>query len=339
GGPSPSAVLAMQRAAGNGAVCGSLGADRWPLAADTAVLPAPSAILPSPSRSAVSGARTGEGGGSPWRKRYLANQGAVNAAGVQRFKNFSGWFSKKVDLESTAFNAGIGAALVITRPGGALDLSSADYRPSGTATAEGPVAEVGKHRLGWLQTVYTSQRSFYYSPQGHKRTWGAKILPPLLGKRRVVTDRLTKTPVRDGDDGVKPWYEINDCKDFGAASPSTKTTQMYDAPSSQQPFEITVDGTKQVLVKTRGKDSFRTWLTVRNEQDSRHAISRMNYVDWNVDYGTDITPDYKNPAASVVTPTTGGAKVTAVEQGTGLLWPELGDPTANSVAADKEGWW
>lgn len=256
---------------------------------------------------------------------------------VQRFKNFDRWFSKKTNFESTAFSASIGGALNITKTGAGLELGSADYEPTGTVTANGPKDRVKGYKLGWVQTVYESNRSFYYSPKDHERKWGGKILPGLLGERKVITDTLKTQPVRDGDTGVKPWYEINDAVHFDNAPTSTKSTRMYDAPETNQPWTIDVAGTKQYLVKTRGADVFRTWLITRNEETE--SITRLNYADWRVDYGTNVTPDYANPAASAVVATTGGAKVTAVEEGTGLRWPLLGDPTANDEAYDKESKW
>lgn len=273
----------------------------------------------------------------PWRARYERSTRAPSTGAVQRFKNSDGWFGNKVKFESTAFSASIGNALVITKTGSNLDLGSAAYRPTATATATGAKDQVAKYKLGWVQTVYESNRHFFYSPKGHTPGWGAKILPSFLGERRKVSDTLKTQPVRDGDTGVKPWYEITDAVKFDAAPASTKSTSMYDAPSSAQPWEITVDGTKQYIVKTSGADVFRTWLIARNE--STESITRLNYADWKVDYGTDVTPNYANLGASVVTPTTGGAKVTAVEEGTGLKWPLLGDPTANDEAVDKESKW
>jgi hypothetical protein len=164
------------------------------------------------------------------------------------------------------------------------------------------------------------------------------LLPRLLGKRRVITDTLKTQPVRDGDTGVKPWYEITDALDFDTATSSTKTVTMFDQPETEQDWDVQVNGKTQYLVKTRGKDVFRTWLIARNEKTK--SIARMNYADWSVNYGTKITPNYGNMNASVVAPrANSGGKVTATEEGTGAKWPLLGDPTANDEAYNKEGWW
>jgi hypothetical protein len=315
-------MLAVQQQAGNQAVSQALARGRRASAPPPVMPVAPTLRRPS----------------SPWRERHDARTSVQRQVSVQRFKNFSGRFKNRVDLETTAFAAAIGAPLNITKNAATLHLESQDYRPTGTVAAKGPKAKVGRHKLGWVQTVYESRRSFYYSPKGHKRSLGAKMLPSLLGKRKVVSDTLKTQPVRDGDAGVKPWYEINDAVDFDTAPASTKSVTMYDQPETENNWEVTVNGKQQYLVKTGGRDVFRTWLIVRNEKSK--SIARMAYADWSVKYGTKITPNHANMSASGVAarPNSGG-KVPAAEQGTGLKWPLLGDPVANDVAYDKEGWW
>lgn len=254
-------------------------------------------------------------------KLQLATPGAVPQ--IQFFKTNIG----KVDLESSGFSATIGAALKITKTATYLTLGSQDYQPRGRVKATGPKDEVGKLELGFLQTVYRSDRNFYYSPGAAAKA----------GTRLKESDTLSTLPVRDGDAGKTPWYGMETVKQFATAAESTKMTSMYDAPKSPNYWQKTDGGVTQNLVKTDGKDIFRSWLAVQ------HSVTKelkcMDYADWEVDYGTKVAVNAKNLAASTVSPTTGGAKIIGTGDGDGGKAPLTGDPVANDVAVIVPGNW
>ena len=266
--------------------------------------------------------------------------------GIQCYKTSAGFFGNKVTFESTALNAAVPGPLDVVKTGADVQIGSQWYGATGTVKASGEKASrVDKYEVGFLQTVYDSRRTAYYEPDPYNPSLpqkiGTAILPSLLGDRYKVTDLCSPLPVRDGDTGVKPWYEIGDVNDFGNAKVSTQNTRIDDKPETTFDWTKNIGGKTQNLVKTRGQDVFRSWLSVQKKGTTGFlGMHRLGYVDWKVDYGTDITYNKGNPAASVVTPTANsGAQIIGTNEGPGVKLPLMGDPTANDAAKDVESKW
>jgi hypothetical protein len=277
---------------------------------------------------------------------FANNSGLNTSPDIQRYKTSAGFFSNKVKFESTALNAVLPGALNIAKTGNNVLIGSQWYGATGTVKASGAkAARVGKYQVGFLQTVYKSSRTGYYEPDPYNPSLGQKIgtaiLPSLLGDRRKFTDLCKPLPVRDGDTGDKPWYESGDVADFDNAKVSNKSTRIDDQPETTFDWTKNVGGKTQNLVKTRGQDVFRSWLSVQKRGTTGFmGMHRLGYIDWKVDYGTDVTYNNANPAASIVTPTANsGGQIIGVHEGPGLKLPLMGDPTANDVAKDVESKW
>ena len=293
--------------------------------------------------------------GAAQAKRVFGGQAPVSAAQrlfarsaapeVQRYSASAGFFKNKVKFELQNYAATLAKPLQIKKKANLIKISSQDYRANGTVKASGPKDRVSQFQLGMLQTVYDSRRIFYYEPAPYKPSLlqqiGTAIAPGLLGDRVKVTDMCKPLPVRDGDNGVVPWYEVSDTANFDNAPDSTKSTQIYDRPGTAMGWTQTVNGKEQQLVKTRGQDSFRTWVSVQEKGTTGFmGMHRLAYIDWKVDYGTDVTYNSANPAASVVTPTgESGGKITQISDGFGAYIPLMGDPVANDAATDETGKW
>ena len=112
---------------------------------------------------------------------------------------------------------------------------------------------------------------------------------------------------------------------------------MYDAPENGFAWIETVKGTDYYLVRTGGRDLFRSWLAVHNPTTDETKC--LNYADWDVNYGTNVRVNAADEAASVVNPTTGGARLIGTGDGSGGKNPLLGDPVANEEAQVKDGVW
>ena len=215
-----------------------------------------------------------------------------------------------------------------------------DARTSKARAFELPQDPVSQFQLGMLQTVYDSRRTFYYQPAPYKpgvlQQIGTAIAPGLFGDRVKVTDLCKPLPVRDGDNGVVPWYGNETVADFDNAPDSTKSTQIYDRPGTAMEWTKTVNGKEQQLVKTGGQDSFRTWISVQEKGTSGFmGMHRLAYIDWKVDYGTDVKYNSADPASSVVTPTgESGGKITQISDGFGAFIPLMSDPVANDAATN-----
>jgi hypothetical protein len=263
---------------------------------------------------------------------------------IQRYETSAGFFSNKVEFESTALNATLAKALNIQQDGTDVTIGSQDYNVDGTVKASGPKDRVKEYEVGFLQTLYDSSISGYYEPDpynpGLLQQIGTAIMPSVFGDRVKVTN-IVPTPMRDGDAGEVPWYEINDAEAFDHAEDSTKSTHLYDAPQMPFPWTKDVGGVTQNLVKTRGQDVFRTWLSVQEKGTTGFfGMHRLGYIDWKVDYGTDITFNKANPAASVVTPTgDGGGQIIGINEGPGIKLPCMGDPVANDEIKEVESNW
>ncbi|GIG23014.1 hypothetical protein Cch01nite_37380 [Cellulomonas chitinilytica] len=328
-GTGSAGLAALQRTAGNRAVAGLLGA-RDP-------------------RPAGEGARWGREtprarpetlfGQRRDVQRYTTTDSVLaNVASLVGAGGAAGSLVGAVTFDSSAFNAAVGKALVITKDAAELTIDAQTYTASGTVKASGPKASVGNYEIGFLQTVYESSRNFYYEPTGHTPGLLATIAPSIFGERKKQSDTCTVLPVRDGDAGKRPWYGMETVLPFDKTDPSTKNTSMQDTPGSHNPWTLGAGVDKQHLVKTDGRDRFRSWLAVK-EKSTTNAIM-LNYADWLVDYGTTIAFNAASPAASVVTPTaTSGAKVTGTGDGSGGQWPLHGDPVANDVTTMTDANW
>jgi hypothetical protein len=272
-------------------------------------------------------------------KRYTTTDSLIaNAASVVGLGGGAAALTGAVTFESAGFAAAVAAPLSITKTATDLDLASATYTAGGTVKASGPAASVGDYEVGFLQTVYESSRNFYYETPGHTQGLLATLAPALFSDRKKVADTLSTAPVRDGDAGVKPWYGPETVVPFDATDPSTKATTMSDTPSSGQPWKIGTAPDEQHLVKTDGKDRFRSWLAVKHKTSA--TVIPLNYADWEVDYGTTVAVNAATPASSVVTPTgTAGAKVTGQGDSSGGRWPLHDDPVANGVATIVNSAW
>ncbi|GCE75286.1 hypothetical protein [Cellulomonas biazotea] len=336
-------VTALQRLAGNRAVSDLLGQDLTPatpvtpgrspaFGATTAAAPSSTPFGRSPQPARRSGAEV---------QRFSTTDSTVaNVASVFGAAAGTGAASMMgaVTFDSSAFSAAIAKPLAITRTGTDLTVGSQTYSASGTVKASGPKARVGGYEIGFLQTVYASSRNFYYEPTGHAPGFLAQLAPSIFGTRKVVSDTCTTLPVRDGDAGKRPWYGMETVDQFAAADPSTKTSAMDDTPDSTQPWSLGTGANQQNLVRTDGKDQFRSWLAVKDTSSTSAIL--LNYADWEVDYGTAVTFNAASPGASVVTPTaTSGGKVTATGDGSGGKTPLHGDPVANDVATIQDGNW
>jgi hypothetical protein len=236
--------------------------------------------------------------------------------------------------------------LNIQQDGTDVTIGSQDYNVDGTVKASGPKDRVKEYEVGFLQTVYDSRRSFFYEPDpynpGVLQQIGTALMPSVFGDRLKITDLCDPLPVRDGDTGVVPWYGMETVKSFDEAPDSTKTASMFDQPgTATMNWTETVNGTDQHLVKTRGQDVFRSWLSVQEKGTTGFfGMHRLGYIDWKVDYGTDITFNKANPAASVVTPTAdSGGKIIGVNEGFGVKLPLMDDPTANDAAKNERSNW
>jgi hypothetical protein len=318
--PTRRAVVALQRSAGNRAVADLL-TDRAPDAGRR--------------RAAAPRARA-----TPPQRYSTTDSTVANVASVLGTTARGGAASMMgaVTFDSSAFAAAVARPLAVTRTGTDVTIGSATYSARGTVRASGPAARVGQYEVGFLQTVYESSRNFYYEPAGHTPGLLARIAPTFFGERTKVSDTCSALPVRDGDAGFRPWYGPETVVAFSATDPSSKNTAMDDTPDSTQPWTVGSGTARQHLVRTDGRDRFRSWLAVKDTA-STNAIM-LNYADWLVDYGTTVTFNAASPGASVVTPTaTSGARVTGTGDGTGGQWPLHGDPVANDVATIVESNW
>ncbi|MDC7121868.1 hypothetical protein OMK64_10005 [Cellulomonas fimi] len=337
--PTRRTVTVLQRTAGNRAVAGLLDRSRPPLERTG-----------DPQRDDDHRAGRGQD------ERRTDRRGGARAAAPQRFSttdsavaNVASVFGATarggaasvmgaVTFDSSAFSAAVARPLAVTKTGTDLDLSSATYTASGTVRASGPAARVGRYEIGFLQTVYESSRNFYYEPTGHTPGLLARIAPTIFGERTKVSDTCSTLPVRDGDAGFRPWYGPETVFSFSATDPSTQNTSMQDTPSTNQPWTVGSGTATQHLVRTDGRDRFRSWLAVK-DTSSTTAIM-LNYADWLVDYGTTVAFNSASPAASVVTPSaTSGARVTGTGDSTGGQWPLHNDPVANDVATNVQSNW
>ena len=267
------------------------------------------------------------------------------SADIQRYSASAGFFSNKVTFELMDKAATLAKPLQIKKKPGLLKISSQDYRASGTVKASGPKGRVKEFEVGFLQTVYDSRRIFYYEPDAYNpgvmQQIGTAIAPGLLGDRVKVTDLCSPLPVRDGDAGVVPWYGTETVSAFDEADESTKTANIYDRPGTAMAWTQTANGKTQHLVKTGGQDIFRSWVSVQEKGTTGFmGMHRLAYIDWKVDYGTDITYNQADPTASIVTPTgESGGTITAISEGAGGFLPLMTDPVANDAAKEETGKW
>lgn len=321
-------LLALQRGAGNQAVSALLAARRSARSGSLSSSGSPSARASGATRAATA-------------PRYTTtDSGLANVAGMlsSTLGGKAASATGAVTFDSSAFRASVGKALAITKTGTTVELSAQTYSANGSVKATGPAAAVGNYEVGFLQTVYGSSRNFYYEPAGHSPGLLARIMPTVFDDRKSVSDTCSVLPVRDGDAGAVPWYGPETVVPFDAAATSTKATSMSDTPSSTQDWSVGSGANQQNLVRTDGKDRFRSWLAVKDKATASAIM--LNWADWEVDYTTAVSFNSASPAASVVTPAaTSGAKVTGTGDGSGGKWPLHTDPVANDVATIVNGNW
>jgi len=222
-----------------------------------------------------------------------------NAPDIQCYKTKMG----NVNFESKGWGPAMAGGLVTTVTPNDITIGSQNYEPQITVEAAGPAASVANYKVGFLQTVYAGERNFYYQSTGKA---------PV---KEYVSTKLNTLPVRDANPaGGAPWYndqDGNDCHQFANAAKSTEAVKMYDAPQDGGPLRRKDGGVNQYLVKTDGKDIFRSWVAVQNVNTK--VIALMNWVDWEVDWSTDVQNNPGAPAVNV----TGGGKIVGSGEGPG----------------------
>lgn len=247
---------------------------------------------------------------------------------VQRTKTSAGYKKTAVTIESSDFTATAISPLYIKKTATRLNIGSGPnpaYTAKGKTKIDGDPDEVAQYELGFLQTVFESNRDFYYANATETPGKGAK----------KMTDYTKTQPGRDGDTGFEPWYGAETVFPFNKAASDTQSTRMDDTPSSGNPWIQTFGKSTQYLVKTGGRDTFASWLAVRNKRTK--AVTLLNNADWNVDYSADVTVDKKAPANSTVTPS-GKVSVTGTGDGAGSKTPIYTDPVANDAAWKTTAW-
>ncbi len=272
--------------------------------------------------------------------RYTTTDSAIaNVASLFGLGGSAAAMTGAVTFQSGGFNATVAKPLAVTKTAADVEIDSQTYTATGSVTATGPAARIGDYEIGFLQTVYQSTRNSYYQPPGHTPGLLEQLIPILFSDKKKVTDTIGDAPVRDGDAGVVPWYGQETVDRFAATSPSTKTSTMQDTPGTgQRDWKIGSGATEQHLVRTDGRDRFRSWLAVKDVNE-KTAIP-LNFADWEVDYSTTVTVNPGSPASSVVTPgPSSGSKVTAKGDGSGGQIPLHEDPVANDAAHDEESVW
>jgi hypothetical protein len=216
----------------------------------------------------------------------------------------------------TDFGANVDRGLKVTEDPRGIYLESKPFMASGEVKAVGPKSRVGQWDLGFLQTVYRSDRNFYYD-----------------GPKRIVkSDICTVLPVRDWVAGRQPWYDGGRVHEFESLPKSVAFSSMSDAPIAPPDFMPWKDSQGNSLHHTDGMDIFRCWLTVRNRIDSSKRYLR--FADWRVNYSTSV--NVNENLRSRVTPKGGaGGRVTrrSNEAGSGGKAPRLFNPTAKDVTA------
>ena len=229
-----------------------------------------------------------------------------------------------VEFTVSSFSATVGAGLNVSESAGGLRLSSNRYTATGTVTAVGPKSRVKNWDIGFLQTVFRSDRNFY---------WGSTA-------RTKYSDNCSPLPVRDGDALKQPWYGLETVSPFSEAASDSQTATMNDTPgTARQPWADprgTDTPEPDSLAQTDGKDIFRSWLAVRNRTDFHKLYLR--HADWEVDYSTAV--DVSKAIGSRATAGgNAGGKVTGTGNGRGGKQPSLFDPVANDAARDTFTKW
>jgi hypothetical protein len=242
-----------------------------------------------------------------------------NAPDIQCYKTNIG----RVTFESKGWGPTIAGGLQTTVTANDITVGSQDYEPQVTVEAAGPAASVANYKVGFLQTFYGTERNFYYRSLG---------LAPV---KEYLSTRLNRIPCRDGNPaGNPPWYDdqnLANCDMFANAAKSSKTIKMYDSPRDGAALQRKGGGVNQYLVKTDGKDIFRTWVAIQNVNTRVKTL--MNWVDWEVDWSTDVQNNPGAPAVNV----TGGGKIVGYGEGpgSGKMPSYMGPVCNNSVIRPK----
>jgi len=247
---------------------------------------------------------------------------------VQRYKKSVGYKKTAVTIESSDFTAKAVSPLYIKKSAARLRIGSGPnpaYTAKGKVKIDGDPDEVAQYEVGFLQTVYESNRDFYYSSAAQPSGKGAK----------KMTDYTKTQPGRDGDTGFEPWYGPETVFPYAKKASDTQSTRMDDTPSSNNVWVKDFGKGPQYLVKTGGKDTFVSWLAVRNKRTK--AVTELNNADWNVDYSADVKVDKASPQNSTVTPS-GKVTVTGTGDGRGAKTPLYKDPVANDADWKTVAW-
>jgi hypothetical protein len=247
---------------------------------------------------------------------------------ARRFKSSAGYKQTAVTIDAPEFTATGVSPLYIQKHATGLSIGSGPnpaYTAKGKVNIKGAGAEVGQYEVGFLQTVFESNRHFYYRSATETSGHGAK----------KMTDYTKAQPGRDGDTGFEPWYGPETVVPFAASADETQSTRMDDTPSSFNDWVKDFGKGDQYLSKTGGRDTFVSWLAIRNKRTK--AVTLLNNADWHVNYDADVVVDKGNPANSKVTPI-GSLRVTGRGDGRGSKTPVYTDPVANDADWKTTGW-
>ncbi len=168
-------------------------------------------------------------------------------------------------------------------------------------------------KIGWVQTLVSSTATGKYKDPG---------VAAGAGKEERAQLAVAPQPIRDGDAGKKPWYEVNDVRGWNGTNGATVTPgNLYDRPTVTFDFSGEADTSKE-LYEVVGQDIFKTWLIAWQDGKPKY----LYHYDWQVNYsGTRVAASNWNAAgASNSTgsgPGAGSNPKTAV----------LGDPVANDA--------
>jgi hypothetical protein len=272
----------------------------------------------------------------------MPGEKAPSSRMLQRHSITSGMFTKKVKFKLNTLSATLTPGLEV-QPGASLNVGSKPYRVTGTVTATGPAAEVAKYELGFVQTMFRCSRRFSYERQAHQPGIPESVLPSIFGTGAKTTTAQGILPSKDGDTyvaghdkGEKLYYEKDETKTFANAAQDTQTTTLYDRPNAPRSWDMQHKGHQVFLVKSRGLDTFRTWLVIRKRSWGSTEYRRLGYIDWHVNYKSDVTPNYGNPSAGAVQPGNGsGGTITATVKGVGVYLPVTGADAANDLFTTK----
>jgi hypothetical protein len=181
---------------------------------------------------------------------------------------------------------------------------SPDLDLTGTVTiAPGePESQNTGIEIGFVQTLVESSGTAKYGAHN--------------GKEERAQLALAPQPIRDGTAGQKPWYEMNDAREWDG-TPGDVTTTLYDRPHTNFPRYGKEDGQQAYAIE--GKDKFKTWLIAWKDNKAKY----LYWYTWTVDFrGTRTAGVWTAVGTSTNTGSGAGA-------GRNPGAAELDDPVAN----------